>query len=85
MRRSRIGYRAVKSEEKTPATMDSHVTRTLLRREAKRRLRAATSAEERVLALWLSVWRRQEKIRARGVTPMRASWYTGRGAYLNVC
>jgi hypothetical protein len=53
--------------------MDSHVTRTLERTVAKRRLRVATRAAERVLPLMFSFCRKQEKIMARGVTPMRAS------------
>jgi hypothetical protein len=53
--------------------MDSSVTRTLERRLEKKRKRVAITAEESVDPLWFSFWRMQEKIRARGVTPMRAS------------
>jgi len=69
-----MGYRATKMEEKTPATTDSHVTRTFERYEAKKRFRVATRAAERVLPLKFSFWRMQENIIARGVMPMRASW-----------
>jgi hypothetical protein len=54
--------------------MDSHVTRTLERRVAKSRLSVAISAAESVEPDVLSFWRMQEKMRERGVTPMRASW-----------
>jgi hypothetical protein len=54
--------------------MDSHVTRTLERRVAKSRFRVAISAAESVEPEMLSFWRRQEKRRERGVTPIRASW-----------
>jgi hypothetical protein len=64
----------MKIEEKTPATTDSQVTRTLERYEAKKRLRVATRAEERVLPLIFSFWNMQAKIMARGVMPMRATW-----------
>jgi hypothetical protein len=69
-----MGYSATKMEEKTPATTDSQVTRTLERYEAKKRLRVATRAEERVLPLMFSFCRMQAKIIARGVMPMRATW-----------
>lgn len=69
-----MGYRAAKNDEKTPATMDSHVTRTLERRVAKSRFRVAMSAAERVEPEMESLLRRHEKRRERGVTPMRASW-----------
>jgi hypothetical protein len=74
VRSRRMGYRATKKEEKTPATMDSQVTRTLERMVAKRRLRVATRAAERVEPEMFSFWRMQEKMMARGVMPMRASW-----------
>jgi hypothetical protein len=64
---------ATKKEENTPATMDSQVTRTLLRMVAKSRFSVATSAAERVEPLMLSRSRMQEKIMASGVMPMRAS------------
>jgi hypothetical protein len=46
----------------------------LERMVAKRRLRVATRAAERVLPLMFSFWRTQEKMMASGVMPMRASW-----------
>lgn len=69
-----MGYRATKMEEKTPATTDSQVTRTLERYEAKKRLRVATRAEERMLPLTFSFCRMQVKMMASGVMPIRASW-----------
>lgn len=54
--------------------MDSHVTRTLERRVAKKRFRVAMSAAESVEPEMVSFCKTQEKIRERGVTPMRASW-----------
>lgn len=77
-----MGYMATKNEEKTPATIDSQVTRTLERMVAKSRFSVATRAAERVEPLMFSRSRMQEKIMASGVMPMRASWYVGRGAYL---
>jgi len=74
VRRSRIGYRATKKELKTPATMDSQVTRTLERTVAKRRLRVATRAAEREEPLMFSLCRMQAKMMASGVMAMRASW-----------
>lgn len=65
---------ATKKAEKTPATIDSQVTRTLERMVAKRRLRTATRAAERVVPLMFSFWNTQENMMARGVMPMRASW-----------
>jgi hypothetical protein len=41
---------------------------------AKRRLRVATRAAERVLPLMFSFCRMQEKTMASGVMAMRASW-----------
>jgi hypothetical protein len=64
----------VKKEENTPATMASCVTRALARRLAKRRKRVALRADERVELEWFSLERMQEKIKARGVMQMRASW-----------
>jgi hypothetical protein len=61
-------------EEMTPATMDSHVTRTFERTVAKSRFRVATRAAERVEPLMFSFCRMQVKIMERGVMPMRASW-----------
>jgi hypothetical protein len=69
-----MGYRAAKTLEKTPATMDSQVTRTLERRVAKSRLSVAMSAAESVGADMLSFCSTQEKSSDSGVTPMRASW-----------
>ena len=73
VRSRKIGYSATKIEEKTPATTDSQVTRTLERYEAKKRLRVATRAEERVLPLTFSFCRMQAKMMASGVIPIRAS------------
>jgi hypothetical protein len=78
--RRRIGKRATKREETTPARMESQVTRTFVRMLAKRRLRVAMRAEERVDTEGFSEESMQERIRASGVTDMRASWYTVRGA-----
>jgi hypothetical protein len=56
--------------------MDSQVTRASVRRErvAKSRFRVAMRAEERVLPLWFSFWRTQERTMETGIVPMRASW-----------
>lgn len=64
---------ATNSEEKTPATIDSQVTRTLERIVAKRRFNVATRAAERVLPLMFSFCKTHEKMIASGVIPMRAS------------
>ena len=69
-----MGYRAAKNEENTPATMDSQVTRTLERSVAKSKFKVAIRAAESVEPDMLSFWKMQEKMRERGVTPMRASW-----------
>lgn len=61
-------------EENTPATTDSHVTRTSERYEAKKRLRVAISAAERVLPVTFSFCKTQAKMMASGVMPIRASW-----------
>jgi len=55
-----MGYKATKSEGKTLATIDIHVTRTRPGSEAKARSRAAKTVEgrvrveDRVMAMWLS-------------------------------
>ena len=74
MRSSRMGYKAAKTLEKTPATIDSQVTRTLERRVAKRSWRVSIRAEESVEMEILSLLRMKENISDSGVTPMRASW-----------
>lgn len=69
-----MGYSATNNDEKTPATMDSHVTRTFERMVAKSRLRVATRAAERVEPDMFSLLRMQVRRMERGVMPMRASW-----------
>lgn len=78
MRRRRIGKTATKREEKTPATMLSHVTRTPGRMQATSKLKAAVR-EEDCVETELAETAGREELEARrsamGATPMRASVY----------
>ena len=72
VRLSWTGYRATKKEENTPATMLSHVTRTLARVVATKRVRVAVKAEEMVETEWDDGVRSAVRRSEIGTMPIRA-------------
>lgn len=77
VRRRRIGYKATKRVEKTPATIDSQITRSLLRMLAMRRLNVRTNALLSVGMEWFVRPTNAVRMSVTGTVGMRDSVYSG--------